>query len=217
MNANPDIAANAGFAAALTADGVLYREFMRALLVDALRDGGPAAPSAVAAVAPLGEAGGGLVVRATVPADRERIMALLRDTGFFRPSEVVVAQEVLDDFLTGREPDYLSATELLDGTPVGWISYGPIPGSVGSYDIYWIAVDRQVQGKGIGRRLLAAAEADIRQRGGSRAVIETAGQALYGGTRSFYLKAGYTEAARLTDYYDVGDDKVVYLRSFAAE
>lgn len=217
VNANPDIAADAGFAAALQAAGIAYPEFVQALLVDALREGGPKAPPTVAAFAPVGEASGELVVRVTVAADRERIMALLRDTGFFRPSEVVVAQEVLDDFLTGREPDYLSATALLDGIPVGWISYGPIPGSVGSYDIYWIAVDRQVQGKGIGRRLLAATEADIRQRGGARAVIETAGQALYGGTRSFYLKAGYTEAARLTDYYDVGDDKVVYMRAFPAE
>lgn len=125
-----------------------------------------------------------------------------------------MAREVLDDGLAGREPDYLSLTAVFAGRPAGWISYGPVPGTVGTYDIYWLAVDRQIQGRGVGRRLLAAAEADIRQRGGVRAVIETAGQGLYGGTRSFYLKAGYTEAARLANYYDAGDDKVVYLREF---
>lgn len=213
VNANPDIAADAGFAAALAAAGVPYPEFIRALLADALRDHPALAVAANAAPPPA--ATDEAAVRTTVPADRERILALLQDTGFFRPSELAVAREVLDDGLEGREPDYLSLTATLGGNPVGWVSYGPTPGTVGTYDIYWLAVDRLVQGKGIGRRLLAAAEADIRRRGGARAVIETAGQSLYGGTRSFYLKAGYTEAARLVNYYDAGDDKVVYLREFS--
>lgn len=216
VNANPDIAEDAGFAAALGAAGIPYADFVRALLLDALGGSLPTVAPAVSAGVPVGDTGE-LTVRATVPADRERILFLLQDTGFFRPSEVIVAQEVLDDYLSGREPDYFSLTALLGDLPVGWVSYGPIPGTVGSYDIYWLAVDRQVQGKGIGRRLLAATEADIRQRGGSRAVIETAGQALYGSTRSFYLKAGYAEAARLTDFYDVGDDKVIYLRAIPQE
>jgi D-alanine-D-alanine ligase len=37
VNANPDIAADAGFAAALDAAGIPYREFVRMLLMHAVR------------------------------------------------------------------------------------------------------------------------------------------------------------------------------------
>jgi hypothetical protein len=38
VNANPDIAPDAGLAAALDVPGIPYGEFVRALLLDALRD-----------------------------------------------------------------------------------------------------------------------------------------------------------------------------------
>ena len=38
-------------------------------------------------------------VRWTQPADRQRILDFLQDTGFFREDEMEVAREVLDDAL----------------------------------------------------------------------------------------------------------------------
>jgi ribosomal protein S18 acetylase RimI-like enzyme len=55
-------------------------------------------------------------------------------------------------------------------------------------------------------------EEKIRRRGGRLLVIETSSQESYGDTRAFYERIGYTFAARLPDYYDEGDDKLIYLK-----
>jgi GNAT superfamily N-acetyltransferase len=157
-------------------------------------------------------------VRLTKPADRDAIMAFVTATGFFRPDEIAIAQDVLDDALAEGADGlygYRSYTAVLDGKPVGWICFGPTPCTLGTYDIYWIVVAREHHRMGIGKILLAQAETCIRDASGRVAVIETSSKELYDPTRAFYLKHAYFEEARLRDFYAPGDDKVVYLKRFA--
>jgi ribosomal protein S18 acetylase RimI-like enzyme len=92
----------------------------------------------------------------------------------------------------------------------GYVCFGPVPLTDGTWDLYWIAVDPDDQGRGLGRRLLAAAEAEIRSRGGRLLLIETASHAAYSATIAFYERSGYTLASRIADYYRVGEDKLVF-------
>ena len=206
VNPNPDISPEGGFAAALAAARIPFERFVLAVLTNA-RARLPAPE-----VRPAGEPAASLAVRATVPADREAILRMVVDTGFFRPDEIAIAQEVLDDALTGRDPDYLSFVVDEAGVPAGWVCFGPTPCTLGTYDIYWIVVDPRRQSRGLGRALLRFAESEIRRRGGRVAVIETSGRPIYQSTRGFYLKCGYTETARLPEFYAPGDDKLVYTR-----
>jgi ribosomal protein S18 acetylase RimI-like enzyme len=76
--------------------------------------------------------------------------------------------------------------------------------------LYWIAVTKRTQARGIGGTLLKFAEDDIRQRHGRILLIETSSLAHYELTRRFYLKQQYQEVAVLPDYYADGDNMVVY-------
>lgn len=82
----------------------------------------------------------------------------------------------------------------------------------GTFDLYWIAVDPARQGTGIGRALLAAVEELVRAEGGRMMLVETAGKPAYAATRAVYAACGYREVARVPDFYEDGDDKIVYAR-----
>ncbi|MCX7847743.1 MAG: GNAT family N-acetyltransferase [bacterium] len=158
---------------------------------------------------------GNIVIRYSLPSDRDAILAFVADTGYFRPDELPIAQEVLDEALTaGPSGHYQSLTALAAHTPVGWLCFGPTPCTLGTFDIYWIAVAPAHQGRGIGAQLIQRAEEMIKARHGRLAVIETSGQARYQSTRAFYLKCGYHEAARVPNFYAPGDDKIIYVKQF---
>jgi ribosomal protein S18 acetylase RimI-like enzyme len=97
----------------------------------------------------------------------------------------------------------------------GYACYGPVPLTVGTYDLYWIVVDPVAQGRGHGRRLLEAVERRIEELGGRKLLIETSSQESYAGTIRFYERSGYELAARIRDFYKVGDDKLVFSKDFA--
>ena len=148
------------------------------------------------------------------PADRETVRALVERTGFFRPDEVDVAVELVDERLAkGDASGYYFLFAEADGRTIGYACFGPIACTVGSYDLFWIAVDREHQGQGLGRLLVAESERLIRQRGGRRVYIETSGRPQYLPTRRFYERCDYQTAAVLPGFYDHGDDKVILVKS----
>lgn len=155
-----------------------------------------------------------LVYRQVVQAaDEARIQALVERTGFFSPAEVEIAAELVRETVwRGEEAGYWftlaeQARELL-----GYCCYGRIPCTLESYDLYWIAVAPEAQGRGLGRDLMARAEAQIHHLGGTRVYVDTSGRAQYQPTRAFYEGLGYVEQAVLSDFYAPGDAKVVYAK-----
>ena len=69
--------------------------------------------------------------------------------------------------------------------------------------------------QGYGRRLLLFVEDEVRARGGRLLVIETSSKESYR-SRGFYERNGYTLAGQLPDFYDEGDDRVIYCKRLSA-
>ena len=83
--------------------------------------------------------------------------------------------------------------------------------------MYWIVVDPAAQKKGIGRYLLEYVEREIKKQGGRMLLIETSSQESYGATIRFYERSGYQLAARIKDFYRIGDDKLVFSKVLDSE
>jgi GNAT superfamily N-acetyltransferase len=153
------------------------------------------------------------VLRTLHAADRGRIEEITRAARLFREDEIPVALEVFDGAAAGS-PDYIALGAEHDGRLAGWICWGPTPCTLGTYDLYWMAVDPALQRSGIGTALLAAMER--RLAGVARLiVVETAGRPDYGDTRAFYQARGYSVAATIADFYAPGDAQVVYVKSLS--
>jgi ribosomal protein S18 acetylase RimI-like enzyme len=144
-------------------------------------------------------------------AHRARLETLVRDTGLFREAEVRTAVELLDEALDGD--DVYRFLGAFDGDElVGYACFGPTPDTVGTFDLYWIAVDKQRQGSGIGTQLVTAVEQTLSAVDGRLIVVETSSRSDYDATRRFYEAKGYTRAATIPGYYALGDDLVIYIK-----
>jgi D-alanine-D-alanine ligase len=149
--------------------------------------------------------------------DPRHVRRIVESTGFFRPDEVEIAVELVDERLAkGAASGYEFVFADRAGRPVAYACYGPIACTIGSYDLFWIAVDRDQQGGGLGRALLTAAESRIRAAGGRHVYIETSNHPQYAPTRGFYERCGYRLAALLPEFYAPGDDKAIYVKDLTA-
>lgn len=155
-----------------------------------------------------------LILTGIAATDRANIEYLVRQVGVFRADEVDVAMEVVDAGL-GGDDHYLFAVAKDGAAVAGYAVWGHTPCTDAVYDLYWIVVDPTLQGQGVGRKLMAACEQDVRARSGRMLLIETEGTPPYEATRKFYLALGYDEIARIGDFYRPGADKVVYRRTLA--
>ena len=152
-------------------------------------------------------------LRPLTAADRRRIEDITRAVRVFRDDEIPVALEVFDAATAGS-PDYAALGAVLEGQLVGWICWGPTPCTLGTYDLYWMAVDPRTQSAGVGTALVR--EMEGRLAGSARLiVVETAGRPDYRPTRAFYEACGYRRAAVIPDFYAPGDDQVVYVKQLA--
>ena len=145
--------------------------------------------------------------------DRAPIERILRATEMFLPEEIDVALELVEIGLGLREGDgYHFIVAEQDGQVAGYACFGRCLMTDATWDLYWVAVDPAMQGRGIGVRLVRAVEDACRAAGARLLIIETAGKAEYEPTRAFYARIGYPEHARVKDYYRDGDDKIFYAR-----
>jgi D-alanine-D-alanine ligase len=222
VNANPDLSPSGGLVHQLAAAGISHDDFLVRLIERAARrcdrlGTRHAEQDAVLSRARLNVRAKPqadlptIELRPLLPSDREAIGELLRRCGNFRPEEIDVGLELVDEALakTGVE-DYQFVIALAGGSVVGYSCFGPVPLADGVWDLYWIAVDPSVRGLGVGNRLQAATEREIQSAGGRLVLAETSSLPSYAAARAFYLRQSYQLLERLADFYRPGDDRLTF-------
>lgn len=116
------------------------------------------------------------------------------------------------DYFGGNwEYGHRSITAEQDGFLQGFAYYAPAAMTDRTWYLYWIAVRKDIQARGVGSELLRYLEKDIREQHRGRVLfIETGSLPHYEKTRQFYVKHNYETHALLKDYYAEGDSMVVF-------
>jgi ribosomal protein S18 acetylase RimI-like enzyme len=152
------------------------------------------------------------------PHDRARVAELLVSTAVFSQEEVDVALQLFDESMRAagaagaddaHRADYEFTGAFEGERLIGYACAGPTPATEGTFDLYWLAVDAAAQGKGIGTALVREVERGLRDRGARMLLVETSSRPDYSNTRAFYTRCGYTEAARINDFYAPADDRIM--------
>lgn len=154
-------------------------------------------------------------MRELLASDLPQLRRILVATDAFTAVEVDCAVELLDIVLNDpQQQDYQVIVAEHEGVVAGYVLFGPVPLSEGNYDLYWIATDPALHGKGVGRQLMEITEQRLRDAGVRLLCLETSSQGSYLRTRRFYEQAGYLEEARIRDFYRPGDDRITYVKRF---
>ncbi len=153
-------------------------------------------------------------IRPLVAADRAAVAEIVSAVGNFKPVEIDCALELVDIYLNSKDQkDYrLHVAEDEHGRVLGYTCWGPVPLTAGTYDLYWIATHPDAHGLGFGRALMMFVEDRVREENGRLLVLETSSKESYGDTVRFYHRLGYEEVSRIRDFYDVGDDKLTFVK-----
>jgi len=152
-------------------------------------------------------------VRPTSPDEREQIVQVAIEASVFTAHEVATVAEMLDACYDDPEVSgyhFLSCRE--DARVLGFAAWGPRDLATHAFDLYWIAARPDAQGRGVGRALMQAVEAQARARGGGWMWVETSDTPAYAAARALYERCGYRRLAALPDFYRRGDGLVIYTK-----
>jgi ribosomal protein S18 acetylase RimI-like enzyme len=153
-------------------------------------------------------------IRPLILKDRVKLHSMLIDSRVFTAEEIDIAIELIDTVLTDESQKDYKIDCMVDDQdqPVGYICYGPTPMTQGTFDLYWIVVDPNFQGKGIGSKLLDFLEEGVREKRGRMILADTSTIPQYEKTKNFYIQNGFQEVAKVPDYYYPGNDRVTFCK-----
>eukprot|EP00525_Craspedostauros_australis_P011795 CAMPEP_0198121498 /NCGR_PEP_ID=MMETSP1442-20131203/32322_1 /TAXON_ID= /ORGANISM="Craspedostauros australis, Strain CCMP3328" /LENGTH=163 /DNA_ID=CAMNT_0043780315 /DNA_START=195 /DNA_END=686 /DNA_ORIENTATION=- len=156
-----------------------------------------------------------MVIRNVQKQDIPGIKAVIDSTELF-PSEM------LDDMIKGylenpKDSSNIWMTEVKqdDGdkaeVPISIVYAVPEKMTAGTYNALLLAVSSDAQGQGHGSKCMQSLEKELKEKRDARILlVETSGTDDFARTRAFYEKIGFEKEARIRDFYEAGDDKIVY-------
>ena len=111
----------------------------------------------------------------------------------------------------------------VSGTVAGISGYRQVPESYGSAYLSWTYVSKKFIGKGLGKKLFLHVIEQIEISGGNEVFIKLStykdeeGYEVYGTARKFYKPMGFKEKITAFDYFDEGEDLIIFSKQLVAE
>jgi ribosomal protein S18 acetylase RimI-like enzyme len=146
-------------------------------------------------------------IRAITRHDLEDLKAVIESSGLFPPE---LLEGMLSGFFADPENQEIWLTKIIDEKPVAIAYCAPERMTTGTSNLYLIAVHKTHQGKGIGSELMNYLETLLKSKGFRILLVETSGLPEFELTRQFYLNCKFTKEAIVRDFYNEGEDKVVF-------
>ena len=146
-------------------------------------------------------------IRKVSPIDVQDLKAVIDSSELF-PSELL--DEMIADYFNNPSSEDIWLTKDEEGIPVAIAYCAPEKMTEGTYNLYLIAVRKEYQGNGIGAKIMSYIEKLLREAGHRVLIVETSGLPEFELTREFYDKCGYAREAVIRDFYQEGEDKVVF-------
>ena len=158
------------------------------------------------------------MIRPVTPDDAATVVDIAVDSGLFPAEAAHVVEKMMNDyFATRREEGHACVVDDGDGEPLAVAYYEPAVAADRTWYLTMIAVRAAGQGTGRGGALMQHVEDDLRARRQRLLLVETSGTVGFERTRNFYKRCAYHEEARVRDYYEPGDDMVLFRKDLLGD
>ena len=149
-------------------------------------------------------------IRPTKPEHISALQNIVQANDMFPPE---MLPDMLSGFLSEEDCEDRWLTCEQDGRAIGFCYTVPEELADGTWNMLAIAVLPEKQGIGAGKAIVRQLENDLRSSGQRVLIADTSGTKDFANTRAFYRAIGYTEEARIRDFWAQGDDKVVFWKA----
>ncbi len=146
-------------------------------------------------------------IRYVNPEDLDGIKYVIDSNELF-PADLL--DEMIEDYFQNQESKHIWLIKEINDVPIAVCYCAPEKMTNGTVNLYLIAVHKEYQGTGIGTELLRSLKYILKEQKQRVLLVETSGFKEFRKTREFYLKRDFHREATIIDFYQEGEDKIVF-------
>jgi len=151
-------------------------------------------------------------IRKVEKEDLEHLKSVLDSIELF-PSEML--DDMISDYFDNPDSQDIWFTAIENNEPVSIGYCAPEKLTEGTFNLYAIGVRSDIQGKGIGSKMMRYLEHKLKEEGHRILIVDTSGTDEFQLTRKFYENLNYNKEATIRDFWKEGDDKIVFWKKLS--
>jgi ribosomal protein S18 acetylase RimI-like enzyme len=146
-------------------------------------------------------------IREVIHSDLDSLKIVLDSCGLF-PSEYL--NDMISDYFHNLDTNEIWFTYVENDSPISIGYCIPEKLTSGTYNLLAIGVSENHQRKGVAVEMMNFIEQKLKTIGARVLIVETSSDDAQIGARNLYQKLGYNQEAVIRDFWNEGEDKIVY-------
>ena len=146
-------------------------------------------------------------IREVIHSDLDSLKIVLDSCGLF-PSEYL--DDMISDYFHNLDTNEIWFTYVENDSPISIGYCIPEKSTSGTYNLLAIGVSENHQRKGVAVEMMNFIEQKLKTIGARVLIVETSSDDAQIGARNLYQKLGYNQEAVIRDFWNEGEDKIVY-------
>lgn len=151
------------------------------------------------------------MIERTTEAHKVPLLKIISNSGQFDADGLEHVESTLDSHF--ENPDEAIWLTALDDEPVGVAYCSPEPVTSGTWNLLMLWLKEGFEGKGLGKALVVEVEKELKKRDARLLIVETSQLPEFEAARAFYANYGFKLEAEVANFFEHGDNKLIYTKS----